>query len=80
MSTKQKKTAKTAARKTEAKAEVARASRARRPHAAARVKHVRAAAKASPGFAKRIWNSTPVRVLLGASAMALVVAKLKHLV
>jgi len=80
MSTKQKKTAKSAARKTEAKAEGARASRARRPHAGAGVKHVRAAAKRSPGFAKRILNSTPVRVVLGASAMALVVAKLKHLV
>jgi len=71
---------KSAARKTEAKTEVARASRARRPHAVARVKHVRAAAKAAPGLARRFVESTAVRVLVGASAMAFVVAKLKHLV
>jgi hypothetical protein len=71
-----KKTAKRTAKKTEA----ARASHTDRRHAGARVKHARAAVKQSGGRAKRILNSTPVRVLLGASAVALVLAKLKHLV
>ena len=36
--------------------------------------------KQAPGRAKRFLKSTPVRVALGAAAVALVVAKLKHLV
>jgi hypothetical protein len=34
--------------------------------------------ESAPGRAKRFLNSTPVRVLLGASAMAVVLAKLKQ--
>lgn len=46
----------------------------------ARPKHARASLKQAPGRVKRFLKSTPVRVVLGASALALVVAKLKHLV
>ncbi len=69
-----KKAAKTAAKKTES----ARASVAGRLHAGARRKHARAAVKKAPSRAKRILNSTPVRVVLGASALALVLAKVKQ--
>jgi hypothetical protein len=67
------KVAKRAAKKTES----ARASGAAR-HAGARLKHAKAAVKHAPSRAKRILNSTPVRVLVGASALAFALAKLKQ--
>jgi len=44
------------------------------------VKHARATLKGLPGRTKRFVKSNPVRVLLGASAIGFVLAKLKHLV
>jgi hypothetical protein len=70
------KVAKSAAKQTES----AVASEAGRRHPGARRKHTRATLQRSPGRARRFLDSTPVRVLLGVSAMALVLAKLKHLV
>ena len=40
--------------------------------------HARATAKGLPSRAKRLMRSNPLRVLLGAAATALVVAKLKQ--
>ena len=40
--------------------------------------HARATLKGIPGRAKRLMGSNPVRMLLGAAATALVVAKLKQ--
>jgi hypothetical protein len=44
------------------------------------VKHARATLKGLPSRAKKFVKSNPVRVLLGASAIGFVLAKLKHLV
>jgi ElaB/YqjD/DUF883 family membrane-anchored ribosome-binding protein len=44
------------------------------------VKHARATVKSLPSRTKRFVKSNPVRVLLGASAIGFVLAKLKHLV
>ena len=84
MSTRQKKSAVStrsvtkAAKRTAKKAESTLASTADRRRATARLKHAKAAVKQVPGRAKRFLNSTPVRVALGVSAMALVLAKLKQ--
>jgi 3-oxoacyl-(acyl-carrier-protein) synthase len=43
-------------------------------------KRARATAKQSPSRAKRFFKSAPMGVILGVAAMALVLAKLKHLV
>ena len=68
---------KVAARKPRA----ARAAVATRVHAAPRaVKHAKAAVEGLPKRATRLVKSHPVRVLLGAAAMGLAVAKLKNLV
>jgi ElaB/YqjD/DUF883 family membrane-anchored ribosome-binding protein len=54
---------------------------AKRLHANPRVvKHARATLKGLPGRTKKFVKSNPVRVLLGASAIGFVLAKLKHLV
>ena len=54
---------------------------ANRLHASPRVvKHARATLKGLPSRTKKFVKSHPVRVLLGASAIGLVLAKLKHLV
>jgi ElaB/YqjD/DUF883 family membrane-anchored ribosome-binding protein len=44
------------------------------------VKHARATLKGLPSRTKKFVKSNPVRVLLGASAIGFVLAKLKHLV
>jgi len=59
-----------------ARAAVAKRVRAK-PRAA---KQVRTTLKALPGRTTRLVKSHPVRVLLGAAAMGLAVAKLKNLV
>lgn len=83
MSSKQKtrkapaKSSKTAARKPRA----GRAAVASRVHAAPRAaKQAKAALTGLPTRATRLVKSHPVRVLLGAAAMGLAVAKLKNLV
>ncbi|HXJ21182.1 MAG TPA: hypothetical protein VMT03_13200 [Polyangia bacterium] len=43
------------------------------------VKHASSTVKGVPGRAKRFVKSNPVRILLGASALGLVLAKLKHI-
>lgn len=54
---------------------------ASRLHASPRaMKHARATVQGLPSRAKKFVKSNPVRVLLGASAIGLVLAKLKHLV
>jgi hypothetical protein len=83
MSSKQKtrktstKSSKGAARKPRA----ARAAVANRVHATPRAaKHAKAALEGLPKRATRLVKSHPVRVLLGAAAMGLAVAKLRNLV
>lgn len=44
------------------------------------VKHARTTLKGLPRRAARLVKSNPVRVLLGASALGFVLAKLRHLV
>ena len=71
------KSSKGAARKPRA----ARAAVAKRVHAAPRAaKHAKAAVEGLPKRATRLVKSHPVRVLLGAAAMGLAVAKLKNLI
>jgi hypothetical protein len=53
---------------------------ANRPHARRAAKAARATLKGLPGRTKRFLTSNPVRVLLGATALGLVVAKLKHII
>lgn len=54
---------------------------AKRLHASPRVvKHARTTLNGLPGRATKFVKSNPVRVLLGASAIGFVLAKLKHLV
>ncbi|HVY39516.1 MAG TPA: hypothetical protein VHM31_16365 [Polyangia bacterium] len=63
------------------KPRAARAAAASRVHAAPRIaKEAKEAAAGLPTRAKRLVKSHPVRVLLGAAAMGLAVAKLKNLV
>jgi hypothetical protein len=63
------------------KPRAARAAVANRVHAAPRAaKHAMAALEGLPKRATRLVKSHPVRVLLGAAAMGLAVAKLKNLV
>lgn len=50
------------------------------PSGARVVKHASATLKTVPSRAKRFIKSNPVRVILGASAIGFVLAKLKHLV
>jgi ElaB/YqjD/DUF883 family membrane-anchored ribosome-binding protein len=54
---------------------------ANRLHTSPRVvKHARATLSGLPSRTKKFVKSNPVRVLLGASAIGFVLAKLKHLV
>lgn len=70
-------TAKNAAKKTgSALAVVAN----RLPDGPRMVKHARASLKGLPSRTRKFVKSNPIRVLLGASAIGFVLAKLKHLV
>jgi hypothetical protein len=51
-----------------------------RTHARRASKAARATVKGLPGRTKRFITSNPVRVLLGATALGLVLAKLRHII
>ena len=83
MSSKQKtrKTSTKSSKNAARKPRTARAPVANRVHAVPRAaKHAKAAVEGLPKRATRLVKSHPIRVLLGAAAMGLAVAKLKNLV
>jgi len=53
---------------------------ANRTHTRRAAKAARATSKGLPGRTKRFITSNPVRVLLGATALGLVLAKLRHII